>query len=426
MDREHEQKETLLRASDSAPSTNSIGSGSTVVASPSSPVHHRPGYHRSSSLAGQLTSFHETPSHQDHINTADEGHGLGISVEDGQKRTPIPRVPVGSKITPTSPRSPNPLPSPNLARLGGKIYRPLANQPEGDEGDGTSYNPSTQSLHQTFGASSEVEALRPPAPAGNSRDFACKSKKAIELSRGSWLAVTILMLSIYSTVFSGLWVMTAIKKPRYGHTITTTGKLSPNTASLLCAAFAKSIELSFVTVFVAFLGQLLSTRAINMHEKGITIAEMTMRSWVMQPGTLITHKESVRYAAGTFLGLFALLAALMAMLYTTASDALVAPKLKFGKSDHQVMYGQVATSFANTFYVEDHCTTPIQDKTDPNNQDTCIQIQHAGQAYHNYMQYMAIWVGNIRTGNASSDLAHRPDPVAVSVLPVSRKYMLSH
>ncbi len=426
MDREPEQKETLLREPDSAPSTNSIGSNSTVVASPSSPVHHRPGYQRVSSVAEQFNSFHETPSHQDYINTACEGDGLGISVEDGQKRTSIPRVPVGSKISPTSPRSPNPLPSPNLARLGGKTYRPLANQPEGDEGDGTSYNPSTSSLHQTFGASSEVEGLRPPAPAGNSRDFACKSKKAIELSRGSWLAVTILILSIYSTVLSGMWVMIAIKKPRYGHTITTRGKLSPNTASLVCAAFAKSIELSFVTVFVAFLGQLLSTRAINKHEKGITIAEMTMRSWVMQPGTLITHKESVRYAAGTFLGVFALLAALMAMLYTTASESLVAPHLKFGKSEHQVMYGKVATSFANTYYVEDQCTTPIQVKTDPSNQDTCIQIQHAGEAYHNYMQYMAVWVGNIDTGNVSSDLAHRPDPVAVSELPVSRKYMLNH
>ena len=425
MDREPEQKENLLREPDSGPSTNSIGSNSTVVASPSSPVHHRPGYHRVGSLAEQLPSFHETLSHQDYINTAYEGHGLGISVDDGQKRTSIPRVPVGSKISPTSPRSPSPLLSPDLARLGGKTYRPLQNQPEGDEGDGASNNPSSLSLHQTFGASSEVEGLRPQAPPGNSRDFSCKSKKPIELGRGTWLAVTILMLSIYSTVLSGIWVMLAIKKLRYGHTITATGKLSPNTASVIFTAFAKSIELSFVTVFVAFLGQLLSTRAINKHEKGITIAEMTMRSWVIQPGTLITHKESVRYAGGTFLGVFALLAALIAMLYTTASDALVTPKLKFGKSDHKVMYGQVATSFANTYYVEDQCTTPIQPKTDSDNQDTCIQIQHAGEAYHNYMQYMATWVGNIDSGNGSSDLAYRPEPVAVSEIPVSWKYMLN-
>ena len=42
----------------------------------------------------------------------------------------------------------------------------------------------------------------------------------------------------------------------------------------------------------------------------------------MQPGTMITHWESVRYAAWTFLGMVALTATFLAMLYTTASDAL--------------------------------------------------------------------------------------------------------
>ena len=130
------------------------------------------------------------------------------------------------------------------------------------------------------------------------------------------------MLAIYSSVFSGLWLLIAIRKPRYGRHITTTGKLTPSTASLLCAAFAKSIELSFVTVFVTFLGQVLSRRAFRTRSKGVTIAEMTMRAWIMQPGTLITHWETVRYAALTFLGMVSLTAALMAMVYTTASDAL--------------------------------------------------------------------------------------------------------
>jgi hypothetical protein len=42
----------------------------------------------------------------------------------------------------------------------------------------------------------------------------------------------------------------------------------------------------------------------------------------MQPGTLITHVESVKYAALTFLGAISLTAAIIAMFYTTASDAL--------------------------------------------------------------------------------------------------------
>lgn len=130
------------------------------------------------------------------------------------------------------------------------------------------------------------------------------------------------MLAIYSTVFSGVWLGVALIRPRWGRHITTTGKIPPATASLLCAAFAKSIELSFVTVFVAFLGQVLSRRAYTNKSKGITIAEMSMRAWVMQPGTMITHWQTVRYAAFSFLGVISLFAALMAMLYTTASDAL--------------------------------------------------------------------------------------------------------
>lgn len=47
-----------------------------------------------------------------------------------------------------------------------------------------------------------------------------------------------------------------------------------------------------------------------------------MRSWVMQPGTLVTHWENVRYSALTVVGMTALTTAWMAMLYTTAAETL--------------------------------------------------------------------------------------------------------
>lgn len=47
-----------------------------------------------------------------------------------------------------------------------------------------------------------------------------------------------------------------------------------------------------------------------------------MRSWILQPGTMATHSPAVRYAAVTILGALAIFAALLAMFYTTASDAL--------------------------------------------------------------------------------------------------------
>ena len=49
---------------------------------------------------------------------------------------------------------------------------------------------------------------------------------------------------------------------------------------------------------------------------------MSFRSWVVQPGTMITHWENVQHAGGTFLGVVVLIAAAMAIFYTTASDAL--------------------------------------------------------------------------------------------------------
>jgi hypothetical protein len=91
-------------------------------------------------------------------------------------------------------------------------------------------------------------------------------------------------LSIYSTAMSGLWLVVAIYQPRYGRGISSSngpGVLAPSTASLLSTLFAKTIELSFVTVFVAFVGQVLTRRSFLKRSKGMTIAEMTMRNWVI-------------------------------------------------------------------------------------------------------------------------------------------------
>jgi hypothetical protein len=49
---------------------------------------------------------------------------------------------------------------------------------------------------------------------------------------------------------------------------------------------------------------------------------MSMRTWIMQPGSLIVHWETVRYSALTVLGLITLTATVVAMLYTTAAEAL--------------------------------------------------------------------------------------------------------
>lgn len=97
----------------------------------------------------------------------------------------------------------------------------------------------------------------------------------------NWLSVSILILSFYSTGLSCLWLVVAILQPRWGPQISSSGGILPSTASLVCAMFAKTIEISFVTVFVTFIGQVLTRRAFVRRSEGMTLAEMTMRNWVI-------------------------------------------------------------------------------------------------------------------------------------------------
>jgi hypothetical protein len=107
---------------------------------------------------------------------------------------------------------------------------------------------------------------------------------------------------------------------------------------------------------------------------------MTMRTWVIQPGFMITHFQNLQHAGLTFLGLISLTAALISMFYTTASDAIVSPQLRFGKTQDLLMYGLVQSSYANPIYVSQNCLTPITATVDPlNSGDTCLSYEHAGQ-----------------------------------------------
>lgn len=221
----------------------------------------------------------------------------------------------------------------------------------------------------------------------------CPTIHDIHSSRRSWLSISILMLSIYSTIFSGIWLMLAIVQPRYGRTIHSGGSLTPATASTLFALFAKTIELSFVTVFVTFLGQVISRRSLVKASRGVTITELTMRTWVIQPGFMITHFQNLQHAGLTILGVITLTAAVVATFYTTASDALVSPHLKYGKWESKTMAGLVQASYANTFYVEDNCETPITTTMDPEYAaSTCMSIEHGGQGVLFRVFLCSLWL----------------------------------
>ena len=85
---------------------------------------------------------------------------------------------------------------------------------------------------------------------------------------------------------------------------------------------AKTIELSYVTVFVACLGQVLSYRAIARHSNGISLSDMSLRSWVTQPGSLIVHWKSLVSSGWSILGVLTLMATVVSIIYTTAAEAL--------------------------------------------------------------------------------------------------------
>ncbi|KAK2600191.1 hypothetical protein QQS21_005065 [Conoideocrella luteorostrata] len=237
----------------------------------------------------------------------------------------------------------------------------------------------------------------------------CSSKNEIYKRRNSYIAVVVFVLSVYSTTMSGLWLIVSIVQPRWNHAISSKGNLLPSTATLLTALLAKTIEISFVTVFISCIGQVLTRRSFVRKAKGMTLAEITMRNWVIQPGSLITHFETLPYAAGTVLGALTLTATVSAMFYTTASDAMVAPKLQFGGWTSRDLHGVVMSSYANVQFIKSNCpnmlgTMPaVQDDG-----DACLSVQFSGQSYRNLLSFMSTWADVRQNGTNSTELADRP------------------
>lgn len=404
---------------------DSIDLGDPSTASPSpteSRLHPRQPSRRQSSSLTTGIHYHQVSS---------EDQDTGEWTRSGAKQTEglgITRVPVGSKdgmsrVISTSAHSSPELRSGNISQATTSNNTP--HEKGGTKAVGWEMSEDGQHSSQSFrpipySETSEREMLHGNRSLNTAADtfgeFQCPTRGDILVNSWSWLTISILLLALYSTVFSGIFLGIAIARPRWGKRIGTNGHMSFSTATLLSALFSKTIELSFVTVFVACLGQILSRKAFRntAWNGGISIAEMNMRTWIMQPGTLITHWEAVRYAVVSTLGAIALIAALVATFYTTAAEALVAPKLKTGPLEARVLGGRVAAGFANSVWLANNCQTPIQSSTDPEyGGTTCLQVEHAGQGFHNFVSFLDVWAENVATGNTSAtQYAGRPAPVA--------------
>ena len=243
----------------------------------------------------------------------------------------------------------------------------------------------------------------------------CPARSSIYFGKSNWRTVLNILLSVYSTTFSLLWLIIAIVRPRYGPEIHV-GKayFAPSTASTTVALFAKTIEISSVTVFVTFLGQVLSRRSMN--SPGVTVADMAIRTWIVQPGFIFTHWNHFRYVGFQILGVASFLAALAILLFTTASDAMVSPHLRYTGWEDSTMYSYVQGSFANPEFMESTCKSPGA-TTDLFGGAICIILQYAGLSYTDLNSWLDIWadIEAIGTG-APDDLKYRP-PAVSSIFP---------
>lgn len=399
--------------------------GFTHISPPTSPPASRPGFSR---LQSDTTSVERnTPStiHEDDEDgqvaesfRGRSGSGLGIETTGGAPAQTARRVSIQAiprRAVGPDPRSP-PIKSPNVlspasaSPFADNFVRDSSNEntpdlrrerfsPRDDVGtfedfrrgilknsrSNTSINDYEQYLH-----TADTDRLHgaPSLKSAYENDFRptheCPTTRDFYQSRFTWLNVSIIIICLFSCVFSGIFVGLAFREPFYGRRITSHGPLTPAHAVLLTTIFAKLIELSFVTAFVAFLGQVLSRRAfMKDHGRGVTLSELSMWRWIVQPGTLITHPETAKYAALSLLGIASLVSAVLATLYSSAAAALVQPTLRQGSWKPMVMSGRVHAAVANVNYVKQLCQTPIHTEADKESGSTCLQIEHAGQAYHN-------------------------------------------
>lgn len=174
----------------------------------------------------------------------------------------------------------------------------------------------------------------------------------------------------------------------------------------------KTIEVSFVAVFVTFLGQVLTRRAFSKSSRAVNVAELMMRSWVNQPGSMLTNCQGLPHAGGTVLGALTILATIAGFLHSTACGALVTPKLLWADwKTHDKLNGLVRTSYANIQYVKSSCPVIDSANLDPKEYPySCLNIQFSGNSYRTLISYLDSWE-NLTA--SSEDIFWRPDSTSI-------------
>lgn len=231
----------------------------------------------------------------------------------------------------------------------------------------------------------------------------------IYFGKTDWRSIINLLLAIYATLFSAISLAIAIWRPRYGKFISPTGSLIPSTADLLFSLFAKSIEIVSSGVYINFLGQFFTRRSLR--SRGISLADIAVREWLVQPGFVIFEWGNLKYAATTALGFFSLLAAIAIYFFTTASNSLVSPHLALGNWESTQFFGQVQQNFGNVLVLKKDCWAPTDSLLDGQDiGESCVNVLASGLASQDFNNYMKAWATKAMNdgGNATTDFSNRP------------------
>lgn len=129
-----------------------------------------------------------------------------------------------------------------------------------------------------------------------------------------------------STALSAILVLFACKGQRHGGFIGSNpgSRLEISTVILLTSVVAKTVEVTFFTTFAAFLGRVISRKALrSVRGLGVTLAVISFWRWVVQPGTLLTQPEIATYAGISIVDALIKSATALSTLNVTAATAVV-------------------------------------------------------------------------------------------------------
>jgi hypothetical protein len=126
-----------------------------------------------------------------------------------------------------------------------------------------------------------------------------------------------LAISLLSTLLSGAYFAIAVWGPVWDSI------RDPFLAKQVASITAKVIEISFGSICVLFLGQVLTRRSINRNvPRGVSLDQICMRDWIIDPGSMVGDGKVLELGTKSFLGWYILVAAIATTLYGTASNSL--------------------------------------------------------------------------------------------------------